>query len=764
MLTPPVHRRTAPAPASRSSRDRCSKENTHVTLSTIPARGTPPRRARATCAGATALVVAATGVALAAPATADAAADPDLGPNVVLIDDSWSVDEINSYLASINDEAEFSQNRHAVFFEPGVYGDASGQDDPATATGFVNAEVGYYTAIAGLGAQPGDVLINGALSVQPVVTCPNNPWSCQDPGSLTRFWRSLSNVAINPIQRPVDEDATRPFPAGSTAAHQMRFAVSQAAPMRRVDVRGSLTVFGAYGEYASGGYLANSRVSGTLSTGSQQQWYTRNSEVGTWDGGVWNMVFSGVEGAPATDFGPKPDGTAGNKTTLDTTPLSREAPFLFRDGEDLAVFVPNARTETRGVDWSTDADAGQKLSLDAFFVAHEGDTAAEINAALASGKHLLLTPGVYQLDEAIRVERPDTVVLGLGYASLAPMSGTAALEIGDVTGVKVAGITVDAGPVESDVLVRVGPSDADAADSTDPTTLTDVFVRIGGPWVGRATTSIEVNSDHVLLDHIWAWRGDHGNGIGWGSNTGDHGVVVNGDDVTATGLFVEHYQKNQTIWNGERGRTVFYQSEIPYDPPSQAAFMDGDRLGYASYRVGDHVRTHEATGLGVYSFFNQGVDVRVESGIQTPVRAGVTFRSMTSVFLNGSGGINRVVNDTGAPAVGSFASPQVVAYPTDLPAEPDVDVEVTTRCLAGTAYVAVRATNRSDVPVAVTLGTPYGARSVAAVAPGANAYQSFAARATSVAADDAVVTATGDLGTGAATREVTATYAALTCG
>jgi hypothetical protein len=733
-----------------------------VTLSTtIPGAGVRARRARAAGAGVAALAVAATGVALGAPATAAPATDPDLGPNVVFIDDSWSVDQINTYLASINDEAEFSQNRHAVFFEPGVYGDASGANDPATATGIVNAEVGYYTAIAGLGAQPDDVLINGALSVQPVVSCPNNPWSCQDPGSLTRFWRSLSNVAINPIQRPVDEDVNRPFPAGITDPHQLRFAVSQAAPLRRVDIQGDLTVFGRFGEYASGGYLANSRVSGRLVTGSQQQWYTRNSEVGTWDGGVWNMVFSGVEGAPATDFGPQPDGTAGNKTTLDTTPLSREAPFLFRDGEDLAVFVPNARTETRGVDWSTDADAGQKLSLDSFFVAHEGDSAAEINAALATGKHLLLTPGVYHLDEAIRVENPDTVVLGLGYASLAPTSGDAALEIGDVAGVKVAGITVDAGPVESDVLVRVGPADAHVADAADPTTLTDVFVRVGGPWVGKATTSIEVNSDHVLMDHIWAWRGDHGAGIGWDQNTGDHGVVVNGDDVTATGLFVEHYQKNQTIWNGERGRTVFYQSEIPYDVPSQAAFMDGDRKGYASYRVGDHVRRHDAVGLGVYSFFNQGVDVRVASGVQTPVRAGVTFRSMTSVFLNGSGGIDHVVNDTGAPAVGSFASPQVVAYPTDLPAEADVTVEATTRCLAGKAYVAVRATNGGEAPLAVTLSTPFGTRTVASVAPGANAYQSFATRASSVAAGEATARVTGD---DQGTYDVTAAYDPVACG
>ncbi|WP_242496380.1 hypothetical protein [Xylanimonas protaetiae] len=435
--------------------------------------------------------------------------------------------------------------------------------------------------------------------------------------------------------------------------------------MRRVDIRGDLTVFGQMGEYASGGYLANSRVTGTLQTGSQQQWYSRNSEVGRWDGGVWNMVFSGVVGAPATDFGPLAAGGVGNKTTLDATPVSRETPFLYRAASGgLEIFVPNAKRDSVGVDWSTSADAGTSIPMSDVYVAQAGrDTAQTINSQLARGKNLILTPGVYALDKPIAVKRSGTVVLGLGYASLTPTRGNAALEIADVTGVKVAGITVDAGVPESDVLVQVGPRNAHKSDAADPTTLSDVFVRVGGPWAGQAVTSIEVNSDDVLLDHIWAWRADHGTGVAWDSNTGTHGVVVNGDDVTATGLFVEHYQGTQVQWNGERGTTVFYQSELPYDVPSQAAWSDGARAGYASYRVADDVRTHTAYGLGVYAFFNQGVDIREAAGIQTPSGPGITFRSMTSVFLNGSGGIEHVVNDVGAPAVGSFASPQVVAYP-----------------------------------------------------------------------------------------------------
>ena len=123
------------------------------------------------------------------------------------------------------------------------------------------------------------------------------------------------------------------LPEGVADPGQLRWAVSQAAPMRRVHVQGNLTLMPRFGGYSSGGYLADSVIDGQVVSGSQQQWYTRDSSVGSWNGGVWNMVFSGVEGAPATDFGPKADGTVGNKTTLATTPLSRPAPFLYLDGD-----------------------------------------------------------------------------------------------------------------------------------------------------------------------------------------------------------------------------------------------------------------------------------------------------------------------------------------------------------------------------------------------------------------------------------------------
>jgi hypothetical protein len=137
-----------------------------------------------------------------------------------------------------------------------------------------------------------------------------------------------------------------------------------------------------------------------------------------------------------------------------------------------------------------------------------------INVALASGHNLILTPGVYQLDRTIEVKRPDTVVLGLG-PTLVPNNGVVAMSVADVAGVKLAGLLFDAGTVNSPILLQVGTKNAHKSDPADPTSIQDVFFRIGGATPGKATVSLVVNSDNVILDNIWAWRADHGNGVGW---------------------------------------------------------------------------------------------------------------------------------------------------------------------------------------------------------------------------------------------------------
>ncbi|GAA2373109.1 hypothetical protein Cme02nite_01720 [Catellatospora methionotrophica] len=545
-----------------------------------------------------------------------------LGPNVKVFDPSMSGATIQAQVNTIFNEMESNQfglQRYALAFKPGTY------------SGF-NAQIGFYTSIIGLGQNPGDVRINGDVTV-------DAGWF---QGNATQnFWRSAENLSIYPS-------------AGFT-----RWAVSQAAPFRRMDIHGDLNLApNGYG-WASGGYIADSRVSGAVGPYSQQQWYTRDSQIGGWVNGVWNMVFSGVQGAPANGF-PNPV-----YTTLATTPQSREKPYLYIDGGgNYRVFVPSLRTNASGTTWAGGSTPGSSLPLSAFYVAKPGDSAARINQALAQGLHLLFTPGIYHTSGTINVNRPDTVVLGLGYATIIPDTGAIPMSVADVDGVKIAGLLFDAGPVNSPVLLQLGANGSSASHAANPTSISDVFFRIGGAHAGKATTSLLVNSNNVIIDHIWAWRGDHGAGIGWTVNTADYGVIVNGNNVLATGLFVEHYQKYNVVWNGQGGKTIFFQNELPYDPPNQAAYMNGATRGYAAYKVADTVTSHEAWGLGIYCYFNVDPTIHAARGIETPNNPNVKFHSISTVSLGGNGVIDNVINTTGGPAQGTATVPSTVtSYP-----------------------------------------------------------------------------------------------------
>jgi len=382
-------------------------------------------------------------------------------------------------------------------------------------------------------------------------------------------------------------------------------------------------------------------------------------------------VFSGVTGAPAECF-PARQACGGPYTTLAGSPVTKEAPVLSVDSRGrYRVFVPASRNDTSGTSWAGGQPRGSSIPLDDFYVARPQDDAQTINNALARGRHLLFTPGVYHLDRTIRVTRANTVVLGLGFATLIPRRGLPAMTVADVPGVDISGLIFDAGPVNSPVLLQIGTRQGrHACGPSNPTALQDVFFRIGGAAAGKATVSLEVNSDNTILDDIWAWRADHGNGVGWTVNTADTGVVVNGDRVTAYGLFVEHYQKNEVIWNGDGGRVVFFQNEMPYDPPDQAAWSRAPGVdGWAALKVADTVRRFNGAGMGSYSFFNQGVDIFSANAFEVPTSlpAG-SMHDLLTIFLdpkNGKGGILNVVNDTGGSS--TIANPDVPVTVVDYP-------------------------------------------------------------------------------------------------
>jgi hypothetical protein len=575
---------------------------------------------------------------------------PDFGPNVMIFDPSMSTSQIQAVVDTIANQQvanQFGTQRYALLFKPGTYGSAT---DP------LNFQLGYYTSVAGLGLSPNDVVINGSIYVRN--QCDGG--SCI---ALNNFWRSLSNLTIN-VTTPDFGCYSGEF-----------WAVSQAAPMRRVHVNGFATLmdYCTGPSFASGGFIADSQFSGsTVVNGSQQQWLVRNSDLDGWTNGVWNQVFSGVSGAPAQCF-PAQAACGGPYTTLATSPVTREAPYLYIDSNgNYNVFAPSAQANSMGTTWSGGATPGSSIPINQFYIVQPTDTAKTINKALNSGLNLILTPGIYNLDQTIKVKRPDTVVLGLGFPTLVPGNGIVSMKVSKANGILLSGLIFDAGATSSPTLLQVGNPDDDPSDTvaSDPTALTDVFFRIGGATPGRAATSLIVNSNNVILDDIWSWRADHGNGVGWNSNTSDTGVIVNGNNVTAYGLFVEHYQKYEVIWNGNGGTVIFFQNEMPYDVPNQAAWMEAPGVnGWAAFKVANTATSFSGYGMGSYSFFNQGVDIYAANAFEVPTTLPASsLHDLLTIFLDpstGKGGIENVINGTGGSS--TIANPDVpvtvVSYP-----------------------------------------------------------------------------------------------------
>ncbi len=542
-------------------------------------------------------------------ASSQLVAVPDFGPHVVIF--SPGETDIQARLDAIyaqQERSEFGPGRYALLFRPGAY-----QAD---------VRVGYYTHVAGLGRSPDDVHITGAVR--------SKAW-LQNHNATINFWRSAENFSVTP----------------TVEGNVNVWAVSQGTALRRVHVRGNLHLWD--GGWASGGFMADCRIDGRVDSGTQQQWLSRNDRWGEWIGSSWNMVFVGVDHAPA---GRWPDPAY---TVVDHTPISREKPYLFTDEKGaFFVLVPDYARDSQGITWTANRPTpGRAIPIEEFHIARpERDTAETLNAALVAGKHLLFTPGNYSLTAPIDVQRADTVVFGLGFPTLISATGQPVLRLADVDGIVACGLLLEASEHESPFLLQVGAPGSKASHAEKPIVLHDLFTRAGSTVAGRTRCFVEVNSHHTILDKLWLWRADHGPGAGWEKNRNAYGLIVNGRDVTAYGLFVEHTQDYQTVWNADGGRVYLYQSELPYDPPSQAAWMNGKTRGFASYKVADHVRTHEAWGVGVYAVFHQ-TPVILDNAVESPPAPGVKFHHLVTLRLNrqvGSG-IAHVINGVGDPVI-----------------------------------------------------------------------------------------------------------------
>ena len=553
------------------------------------------------------------------------------GENVFIFSPSDDQEQIKSAIRHIDSQqraGHFTTNRYALFFKPGVYNN-------------IEMNVGFFTHVAGLGLRPTDTKLKRIQC-----TALWNPNGDKNEG-LANFWRMVENMEIT---------------------DDVLWAVSQASPMRRIKLDKNLFLHENDG-YTSGGFLADSMIDGIADHGSQQQWLTRNSSVDSIKTYGWNQVFMG------TEFKHSPQGEWPEipVTVLDTVPKMREKPFLiYDDTKGYGIFVPALRHNSRGVSWADDTGEkdipGRFIPVaDCYVAKPETDSSAAINAALDQGKHLILTPGIYHLTEALHVSRADTVILGLGLATLLAGQGNECLITDDAPGIIIAGILFDAGPVASDNLLVIGNKKGSALQGdTPPVLLSDIFFRIGGfpaPEPSRVKNCLEINSNHVIGDNLWIWRADHSHQVGWNKNTADSGIIVNGSDVTMYALMVEHFLKYQTIWNGERGRIFMYQSEMPYDAPSQEAWMshNGAKNGCASLKVADSVNSFESWCVGVYSY-HRDAPVICHSAVEVPDAKDVVLHNTFNLHLNGYVGISHVINEAGAAVSRENRAIKLVKY------------------------------------------------------------------------------------------------------
>ena len=532
---------------------------------------------------------------------------PDFGPNVIIFDPSQAMSDIQSKVDAIKGgQNEFAKGRYAFFFKPGTYQ--------------VDVRVGYYTQVIGLGQSPDDVSITGAVRSKAELGGGN---------ATTTFWKAVENFAVTPTQDNNIEV----------------WAISQGTSMRRVHVKGSMNLWDDVGSsaWSSGGFVADSKIDGKLNSGTQQQFFTRTTDLGTWSGGSYNMVFVGDLSAPMANW-PK-----NSYSVIEQAPVLRDKPYLYLDKDgNYFVRVPSLGKAVSGPSWGgTKTPSGRGITTGNFYVSKAGDTATTLNAALDQGKHLLITPGVYHLDASLQIKNKDTVVMGLGLATLIPDNGTPAITIADVDGVRVSGLLLQAGGQNSDTLLQVGSAVSTVSHAGNPTSLQDISCRIGGGGDGTATTCVTIESNDVLGENLWLWRADHGADADWNGNKSKHGLIVDGQNVTMYALFAEHFQEYQTMWNGNGGQLYFYQSELPYDPPDQGSWQHDNVKGYASYKVADTVTSHTAMGLGVYAVLSN--PVTDDDAIEAPAAADVHLNHMVTTCFGGSGTIAHIFNGTGNP-------------------------------------------------------------------------------------------------------------------
>ena len=564
-----------------------------------------------------------------------------------------------------NTDRHFTNERFALLFYPGTYSN-------------IDLEVGYYVQLAGLGRNASSTQFQNC-KMGPYVEAVNKRdiVGGRLGLSLDTFWRSAENFAVTKT-------------ADSDVGGDMLWAVSQAAPLRRVHIQGDLKLHDN-GAQASGGVLANAIIDGNVEFGSQQQYICRSvqfngkkkMEAHNEYTSAWNSVFVDCSGDALADGndgkGVVEKGNALPCIVRDDLPkIVIDKPYISvkDDGKSFELRVPKVRVRGDkdakfGPDLTGEDDDARDFTKVKVGIP-DTNVADELQAALDAGKDLVLAPGMFYLDKPLIVKHSNQVVLGLGLATLvAPLDGSPCIKVAPkIEGVRIAGIMLEASEIPADrsrkaTMLEWGEEGVkDAGNPMNPGALTDIFARVGGSNLSRdvATDTMAVlNSGNIYGDNLWLWRADHVllrpeeeanfKNISYhyrqtvkGEVPAKTGLEVNGDDVIIHGLAVEHTTEHQTIWRGERGNVQFYQCELPYDVCHE--FSKANHLGYF---VEDNVKEHHAAGVGVYSNFRDH-DVHVEMAIKHPESNDIKIDHVFTVKLDNTGVIRSLVNGIGPAA------------------------------------------------------------------------------------------------------------------
>lgn len=567
----------------------------------------------------------------------------------------------------------FSSERKAILFEP--------REEPYR----VDVQVGYYVQVAGLGASAKDVKFDDATDGT-IKKGPYCPGYFNKKGkyltTLDTFWRSAENFS------------------NITKAGQL-WAVSQAAPIRRIHSVNGLLLHDK-GAMASGGHFANVQVdNGEIAFGSQQQYCARSLTVGANGAvklGAWSNVFVDTV-APEGSLESTPNCTSTVNVPTTTVEKCFVAMETVEDGsKKYFLHVPRPRIRSGdspaplGADLTGDTD--DKRPFENVYVALSDvgddidyDVARKINIALRQGKDVVLSPGIYHLKEPIHIVKDDQVLLGIGMATLtAPTNGEPCIRVAAGTeGVRVGGIMFAASRIKKGLFspkttafIEFGKEgEKDAGNPTNPGVLTDIFCRVGGDLDREVSTDVmvRIHQGNVIGDNLWLWRADHTElaagespnfpdmGLDYhqvvmGECPGKTGLEVNGDNVIIHGLAVEHTTEDQVVWNGNDGQVYFYQCELPYDVDQNFGAKN-----FAGFRVNG--KNHRLGGAGVYSNFRD-YNVLSKTGIVHPnaFDASMVINPYI-VHLNNGGRIMTVVSDGfsygGGPALAKAGPIRFVA-------------------------------------------------------------------------------------------------------